>query len=132
MRPRLRQVPEALEKLKRVVDASQADYARLRYLVRRLQKEDPKRRVNFKLIADTLRINPSTLYRRYGKENIRSAIKAGHKPLKERQDELKQQSGMAEPTEQDKDAKEIAEMFNDFVVAPDTPSPFLKKRDLSD
>ena len=115
----------AVDKLKTVIDTGQTDYANLRYLARRLFKEDPNRPINYKLLAAALRINPSTLYRRYGKAGVRSAIKAAAKPIRQREAELKEAPVRRELTEEELDAAELQETFSEIEVEKNIPSPFI-------
>ena len=123
---------EAIDRLKVAVDGGQSDYLGLRSLARRLYKVNPERRVNYQLLADALNINPSTLYRRYTKEDVRSAIKAASKPLTERESEILEQAKQARLTEEEDEDAYFKEMFSQFAVGQDTPSPYLLQRDPND
>jgi hypothetical protein len=116
---------EALDKFKILLDTGQTGYADLRNLARRLLKEDPNRRLNYKLLADALRIHPSTLYRRYGMKHVRSAIKGAKKSLKQWEAELKEAKAHGDLTDAEKDELEIHAKFDDIQVDKDTPSPYI-------
>jgi hypothetical protein len=128
----------AIDTLKIAVDTGQTAYTDLKLLARRLYREDPSRRIDYKLLAATLRIAPSTLYRRYSRVEIRSAIKAAKVSLGVQQvvwkTEARSRKAAAQRqlTSVEDDAAVLKEMFSNIVKDGTTPSPFIEPSNRSD
>lgn len=124
---------KAIDTLKITVDTGQTEYADLKLLARRLYKEDPSRRINYKLLAATLRIAPSTLYRRYSRAEIKSAIKAAkvsfgvQEVVWKKEARLRKAAAQRQLTSVEDDAAKLKEMFSDIVEDGATPSPFIRQ-----
>ena len=118
----------AIDLLATAVNRKTDNFASLCNLARRLQRESPTRRLNYKLLADAMNIVPSTLYRRYKREGVREAIRSASLDL--RPDGIIRKNRELESKtigqEINDDPEAIAEKFQNIVVSDeDAKSPFI-------
>jgi len=126
---------KAIDLLASAVKRGRDDYVSFCNLARRLKRENPSGHLNYQLLADALKIVPSTLYRRYTQKGVSSAIKAALVELKPTKTEIEDQaSSIYNSNEQSNDDSEaIAEEFGKFVVSDeDARSPFIHVHDPKD